>query len=44
VRTSGALGIAGAIGFYLAFIAFYVVCVGVTWAVYPRPKSGMAGV
>jgi NNP family nitrate/nitrite transporter-like MFS transporter len=31
-------------GAYLAFIAFYVVCVGVTWGVYLRPKSGMAGV
>ncbi|MCZ2828070.1 NarK/NasA family nitrate transporter [Modestobacter sp. VKM Ac-2986] len=29
---------------YLAFIAFYVVCVVVTWAVYLRPGNRMAGV
>jgi NNP family nitrate/nitrite transporter-like MFS transporter len=31
-------------GAYLAFIAFYAVCVVVTWAVYLRPTSRMAGV
>jgi len=29
---------------YLAFIAFYVVCVAVTWAVYLRPGNRLAGV
>jgi NNP family nitrate/nitrite transporter-like MFS transporter len=29
---------------YLAFIAFYVVCVVVTWAVYLRPGNRLAGV
>jgi NNP family nitrate/nitrite transporter-like MFS transporter len=29
---------------YLAFIAFYVVCVVVTWAVYLRPGNKLAGV
>jgi NNP family nitrate/nitrite transporter-like MFS transporter len=29
---------------YLVFIAFYVVCVGVTWTVYLRPGARMAGV
>jgi NNP family nitrate/nitrite transporter-like MFS transporter len=29
---------------YLVFIAFYVVCVAVTWVVYLRPKARMAGV
>ena len=31
-------------GAYLAFIAFYAVCVAVTWAVYLRPSARMAGV
>jgi MFS transporter, NNP family, nitrate/nitrite transporter len=31
-------------GAYLAFIAFYAVCVAVTWAVYLRPGARMAGV
>jgi len=31
-------------GAYLAFIAFYVVCVAVTWAVYLRPGNRLAGV
>ena len=31
-------------GAYIAFIAFYAVCVVVTWAVYLRPTSKMAGV
>jgi NNP family nitrate/nitrite transporter-like MFS transporter len=31
-------------GAYIAFIAFYVVCVVVTWAVYLRPGTRMAGV
>jgi MFS transporter, NNP family, nitrate/nitrite transporter len=31
-------------GAYLAFIAFYAVCVVVTWAVYLRPGSRMTGV
>ncbi|WP_448639810.1 MFS transporter [Geodermatophilus sp. URMC 63] len=31
-------------GAYLAFIAFYAVCVVVTWAVYLRPASRTAGV
>jgi len=29
---------------YLAFIAFYVVCVVVTWVVYLRPGTRLAGV
>ena len=29
---------------YLVFIAFYVVCVVVTWVVYLRPQARMAGV
>jgi NNP family nitrate/nitrite transporter-like MFS transporter len=29
---------------YLVFIAFYVVCVAVTWVVYLRPQARMAGV
>jgi NNP family nitrate/nitrite transporter-like MFS transporter len=29
---------------YLVFIAFYVVCVAVTWVVYLRPGARMAGV
>ena len=29
---------------YLAFIAFYVVCVAVTWVVYLRPQARTAGV
>ena len=29
---------------YLAFIAFYVVCVVVTWAVYLRPKTALGRV
>jgi NNP family nitrate/nitrite transporter-like MFS transporter len=31
-------------GAYLAFIAFYAVCVAVTWAVYLRPGARPAGV
>ncbi len=31
-------------GAYLAFIAFYAVCFVVTWVVYLRPGSPMAGV
>ncbi|MGB8652445.1 MAG: nitrate/nitrite transporter [Mycobacteriales bacterium] len=31
-------------GAYLAFIAFYLVCVVVTWAVYLRPRHRLAGV
>jgi NNP family nitrate/nitrite transporter-like MFS transporter len=31
-------------GAYIAFIAFYAVCVVVTWAVYLRPGTRMAGV
>jgi NNP family nitrate/nitrite transporter-like MFS transporter len=31
-------------GAYLVFIAFYVVCVAVTWAVYLRPGTRTAGV
>ncbi|WP_369133421.1 nitrate/nitrite transporter [Modestobacter sp. I12A-02662] len=31
-------------GAYLAFIAFYAVCVAVTWAVYLRPGNRLAGV
>ncbi|MGR6963852.1 nitrate/nitrite transporter [Geodermatophilus sp. URMC 61] len=29
---------------YLVFIAFYVVCLAVTWAVYLRPQARMSGV
>jgi MFS transporter, NNP family, nitrate/nitrite transporter len=29
---------------YLVFIAFYVACLAVTWAVYLRPRAPMAGV
>jgi NNP family nitrate/nitrite transporter-like MFS transporter len=31
-------------GAYLAFIAFYAVCVVVTWVVYLRPGTELAGV
>jgi NNP family nitrate/nitrite transporter-like MFS transporter len=31
-------------GAYIAFIAFYAVCVVVTWVVYLRPRSPMVGV
>src|SRR3954454_18475728 len=31
-------------GAYLAFIAFYAVCVAVTWVVYLRPGNRLAGV
>jgi MFS transporter, NNP family, nitrate/nitrite transporter len=31
-------------GAYLAFIAFYAVCVVVTWVVYLRPGNKLAGV
>jgi NNP family nitrate/nitrite transporter-like MFS transporter len=31
-------------GAYIAFIAFYAVCVAVTWAVYLRPGTELAGV
>ena len=29
---------------YLVFIAFYVACLAVTWAVYLRPQARMSGV
>ena len=31
-------------GPYIAFIAFYVVCVVITWVVYLRPGNRLAGV
>jgi NNP family nitrate/nitrite transporter-like MFS transporter len=31
-------------GAYIAFIAFYAVCVAVTWTVYLRPGNRLAGV
>jgi NNP family nitrate/nitrite transporter-like MFS transporter len=34
----------GGDGAYLAFIAFYAVCVAVTWTVYLRPGARMTGV
>jgi NNP family nitrate/nitrite transporter-like MFS transporter len=29
---------------YLVFIAFYLVCLAVTWTVYLRPQARMSGV